>query len=58
VIAIDNVLWSGRPADPSVTDESTEAIRALNEKLAGDQRVDISIVPIGDGLTLLRVRPH
>jgi predicted O-methyltransferase YrrM len=58
VIAIDNVLWSGRPADPSVTDESTQAIRALNEKLASDERVDISMVPIGDGLTLLRVRPH
>jgi len=58
VIAIDNVLWSGRPADPSVTDESTQAIRALNEKLARDERVHISMIPIGDGLTLLRVRPH
>jgi predicted O-methyltransferase YrrM len=56
VIAIDNVLWSGRVADSSVDDESTLAIRALNEKLAIDERVEEAIVPIGDGLTLLRVR--
>ena len=56
LIAIDNVLWSGRVADASVDDESTNAIRALNEKLATDARVDVAMVPIGDGLTLLRVR--
>lgn len=56
LIAIDNVLWSGRVADSSVDDESTNAIRALNEKLASDERVEIAMVPIGDGLTLLRVR--
>jgi predicted O-methyltransferase YrrM len=56
VIAIDNVLWSGRVADPSVDDESTVAIRSLNEKLAADDRVEVAMVPIGDGLTLLRVR--
>jgi caffeoyl-CoA O-methyltransferase len=56
LIAIDNTLWSGRVADPSDTDESTQAIRALNEKLASDERVDLALVPIGDGLTLLRVR--
>jgi len=56
LIAIDNVLWSGRVADPAVTDESTEVIRALNAKLAEDARVDLAIVPVGDGLTLLRVR--
>jgi len=56
LIAIDNVLWSGRVADPAATDESTEVIRALNAKLAADERVDLAIVPIGDGLTLLRVR--
>jgi predicted O-methyltransferase YrrM len=56
LIAIDNVLWSGRVADPSDQDESTRAIRALNEKLATDERVDIAMVPIGDGLTLLQVR--
>jgi len=57
LIAIDNVLWSGRVADASVDDESTVAIRSLNEKLASDERVEIAIVPIGDGLTLLRIRP-
>ena len=56
LIAIDNVLWSGRVADSSVDDESTVAIRALNEKLAFDKRVEVALVPIGDGLTLLRVR--
>ncbi len=56
LIAIDNVLWSGRVADPAVDDESTVAIRTLNEKLAADERVEVAMVPIGDGLTLLRVR--
>ncbi|HEY7332818.1 MAG TPA: class I SAM-dependent methyltransferase [Candidatus Limnocylindria bacterium] len=56
VIAIDNVLWSGRVADPSVQDEDTSAIRALNEKIAADERVDHVLLPIRDGLTLARVR--
>ena len=56
LIAIDNVLWSGRVADPSDQDESTLAIRALNAAIAADQRVDLAMVPIADGLTLARVR--
>ncbi|MBR8834986.1 MAG: class I SAM-dependent methyltransferase [Stigonema ocellatum SAG 48.90 = DSM 106950] len=52
LIAIDNVLWSGRVADPLVQDESTQAIRAFNEKLHHDERVTVSLVPIADGLTL------
>jgi len=56
VIAIDNVLWSGRVADPSVNDDDTTAIRALNEKIAADERVDHVLLPIRDGLTLARVR--
>jgi predicted O-methyltransferase YrrM len=56
LIAIDNVLWSGRVIDPAVTDEDTQAIRDLNDALASDERVDIAMVPIADGLTLLRVR--
>ena len=52
LIAIDNVLWSGRVADPEVVDKSTQAIRAVNEKLLHDERVSISLVPIADGLTL------
>lgn len=56
LIAIDNVLWSGRVADPSDHDESTDAIRALNAKIAVDERVDVVMVPVADGLTLARVR--
>lgn len=54
LIAIDNVLWSGRVADPEDRDKRTEAIRAFNEKLFLDERVSISLVPIADGLTLAR----
>jgi caffeoyl-CoA O-methyltransferase len=56
LIAIDNVLWSGRVADPSVTDDDTLALRALNEKIATDERVDPVMTSIGDGLTLAQVR--
>ncbi|VEP12979.1 O-methyltransferase MdmC [Hyella patelloides LEGE 07179] len=52
LIAIDNVLWSGRVADPEDTDKRTIAIREFNQKLYQDKRVDISLVPIADGLTL------
>jgi predicted O-methyltransferase YrrM len=56
IIAIDNVLWYGRVADPDVTDNRTQCIRALNQKLHGDDRIDLSLLPIGDGLTLVRKR--
>jgi len=56
LIAVDNVLWNGSVADPEKTDADTQAIRALNAKLRDDERVDISMVPIGDGLTLARKR--
>jgi len=52
LIAIDNVLWSGKVADPQYQDESTQALRALNEKLHHDERVALSLIPIADGLTL------
>ena len=52
LIIVDNVLWSGRVADPQVQDNRTNAIRSLNQKLHQDQRVTLSLVPIGDGLTL------
>ncbi|MFN3431379.1 MAG: class I SAM-dependent methyltransferase [Candidatus Sericytochromatia bacterium] len=54
VIAIDNVLWGGAVADPDDQDADTRALRALNEKLHGDTRIDLAMVPIGDGLTLAR----
>ena len=54
LIAIDNVLWSGRVADPNNTDKRTIAIREFNQKLHQDERVEISLVPISDGLTLAR----
>src|SRR5690606_35328367 len=56
LVAIDNVLWGGSVADPSAADADTEALRALNAKLRDDARVTISLVPIGDGLTLARRR--
>jgi predicted O-methyltransferase YrrM len=54
VIAIDNTLWDGKPADPSVNDPDTQAIRTLNEKIHGDDRVALSFLPFADGLTLAR----
>ena len=54
LIAIDNVLWSGRVADPQVQDNRTKKIRAFNQKLHQDQRISHSLIPIGDGLTLAR----
>ena len=54
VVAIDNVLWSGAVADVSAMDENTKAIRSLNAKLHKDERVDLSMIPLGDGLTLVR----
>ena len=58
LIAIDNTLWGGEVAKPvdSLTDADTSALQALNLKLRDDERVDISLLPIGDGLTLARKR--
>lgn len=52
LIAIDNVLWSGRVAEPENQEASTNTLRALNQKLHDDQRIILSVVPIADGLTL------
>jgi predicted O-methyltransferase YrrM len=54
LIAIDNVLWDGAVADETVDDPDTVAIRNLNNKIHSDSRVEISLVPIADGLTLAR----
>ena len=52
VVAIDNVLWSGSVINSEINDVDTIAIRELNEFLAKDERVSLSMVPVGDGLTL------
>ncbi|HLP91510.1 MAG TPA: class I SAM-dependent methyltransferase [Nostocaceae cyanobacterium] len=52
LIVIDNVLWSGRVADTQDTDKRTQTIRTLNQTLHQDSRITLSLVPIGDGLTL------
>ena len=56
LIAIDNVLWGGSVAAPADGDAATEALQALNAKIHRDERVDIAMVPIGDGVTLARKR--
>lgn len=55
-ILVDNVLWGGRVVDADATDEQTEAIRAFNAKVAADDRVDRVMIPLSDGLTILRKR--
>lgn len=52
VIAIDNTLWSGHVADLRRRDPDTRAIRSFNQRLHRDKRIDVALVPIGDGLTL------
>lgn len=56
LITIDNVLWSGEVVQESTQDPDTVALRALNEKIGRDERVDASLLPIGDGLMVVRKR--
>jgi len=56
LVVADNTLWSGRVADPENAEADTVALRHFNELLHGDSRVDLSLVPIGDGLSLARKR--
>jgi predicted O-methyltransferase YrrM len=56
VIAIDNTLWSGGVADASQSDDDTVALRALNQKIQRDERVDMCLLSVGDGVTLARKR--
>ena len=56
VIGIDNVLWGGRVVNEDANDADTRAIRALNRKVQDDRRVQISMLPVGDGLTLATKR--
>jgi len=54
LIVFDNVLWGGQVADPSNREESTVALRALNDFVAKDARVEAVMIPVADGLTLVR----
>jgi predicted O-methyltransferase YrrM len=56
LIAVDNTLWSGRVADPADTGADTVALRDFNAFVGRDERVDLCLLPIADGLTLLRKR--
>jgi O-methyltransferase len=56
LIVVDNVLWNGRVLDTASADEDTRAIQAFNRRIHKDVRVDLSLVPVGDGLSLLRKR--
>ncbi|KAL3537656.1 hypothetical protein ACH5RR_001022 [Cinchona calisaya] len=58
IIVLDNVLWHGKVADPLVNDKQTISIRNFNKKLMEDERVSISMVPIGDGITICRKREN
>ena len=54
VVLLDNVLWGGAVVDPANTEADTEAIRAVNEHVAQDDRVEAVMLPIADGLTIAR----
>ena len=56
VILVDNTLWGGAVADSKATDVNTEAIRAFNDAIAADDRIESTILTLGDGLTLIRKR--
>ena len=54
IIIFDNVLWSGAVADSKDQDKNTIALRELNEMLYKDNRIELSMIPVGDGLTIVR----
>ena len=56
LIAIDNTLWSGDVANPGKSDGNTVALRAFNDALHLDERIDLALLPVGDGVTLARKR--
>ena len=57
VILVDNTLWDGHVADPSHTDSTTEDLRAFNAHVVADERVSVSLLPVGDGLSFIARRP-
>jgi len=54
ILAIDNVLWSGKVLDRAADDDDTEALRVLNDRIVADERVEVVMLSVGDGLTLVR----
>lgn len=56
LVALDNMLWSGQVANPKITDSDTSALRALNQKIHDDERVDMALATLGDGVMLVRKR--
>ena len=56
LIAVDNTLWSGDVADPDNRESDTVALREFNDILHKDPRIDLALLPVGDGLTLARIR--
>jgi caffeoyl-CoA O-methyltransferase len=56
LIVVDNTLWNGEVANPENRDADTEALRAFNDALHRDTRIDLALLPVGDGLTLARLR--
>ncbi|WP_330926127.1 O-methyltransferase [Candidatus Sororendozoicomonas aggregata] len=54
VILLDNMLWGGQVADDSIQDECAEALRQLNKKIHQDNRVDMVLLPLADGITMIR----
>jgi predicted O-methyltransferase YrrM len=56
LVSVDNTLWNGKVADPKARDKDTTALKKFNAALYKDERIDLTLVPIGDGLTLARKR--
>ncbi|MCI1694836.1 O-methyltransferase [Aneurinibacillus aneurinilyticus] len=56
IIVADNVLWHGRVYDETAQEDSTRALRAFNEKIAGDSRLESLLIPLGDGMAMARVK--
>ena len=57
LVLVDNVLWGGAVADEDDRSEDTVALRAFNDKLSGDARIEVCMLPVGDGLTIARKLP-
>jgi O-methyltransferase len=56
LLIVDNVLWHGWVLDPSRTDPDTDGMRRFNDRIAADPRVEVVMLPIADGIMLIRRR--